>query len=231
MKIFAFIFARGGSKGVPGKNIKQFCGKPLISYSINIAKEIKDIEKVFVSTEDDQIADIAANLGAVVIPRPIDLSKDDSPEWLAWQHAVKWVEKNIQSFDTFVSLPTTSPLRDRADIVRCLSSLKKNTDLVLGITLADRNPWFNMVKQDRNGSIKLLMDDGVKFSTRQETPAVYNMTTVAYVSRPKFILQSKGIFNGNVTGVEIPAERSLDIDTELDFKIAEFLMKERDNYN
>ena len=103
MKIFAFIFARGGSKGVPGKNIREMCGKPLISYSINIARKIKSIEKVFVSTEDSQIAGIASDLGAVVIPRPIDLSKDDSPEWLAWQHAVKWVEENVQSFDTFVS--------------------------------------------------------------------------------------------------------------------------------
>ena len=83
MRTFAFIFARGGSKGVPGKNIKEICGKPLIAYSIEIAKEIKGIEKFFVSTEDDKIATVAEKFGADIIPRPHDLAQDDSPEWLA----------------------------------------------------------------------------------------------------------------------------------------------------
>ena len=93
MKTYAFIFARGGSKGVPGKNIKEICGKPLIAYPIEIAKEIESIEKIFVSTEDDIIATVAKEFGADIIPRPHDLAQDDSPEWLAWQHAVKWLEE------------------------------------------------------------------------------------------------------------------------------------------
>jgi len=95
MRTFAFIFARGGSKGVPGKNIKEICGKPLIAYSIEIAKEIKSIEKIFVSTEDDNIATVAKEFGADIIPRPHLLAKDDSPEWLAWQHAIKWLEEKF----------------------------------------------------------------------------------------------------------------------------------------
>ena len=224
MRTFAFIFARGGSKGVPGKNIKEICGKPLIAYPIEIAKEIESIEKIFVSTEDDNIATVAKGFGADIIPRPHDLAQDDSPEWLAWQHAVKWLGRKGESFDIFVSLPTTSPLRNKKDITQCLKSLGKKTDMVVGITAAARSPWFNMVQKDKDGFLKVLLGDGNTYTRRQEAPAIFDMTTVAYVSRPKFIANFTGIFDGKVKGVEIPAERALDIDTELDFEIAEFLM-------
>ena len=224
MRTFAFIFARGGSKGVPGKNIKEICGKPLIAYPIEIAKEIESIEKIFVSTEDDNIATVAKEFGADIIPRPHDLAQDDSPEWLAWQHAVKWLEAKGESFDIFVSLPTTSPLRNKKDITQCLTSLDKKTDVVVGVTEATRSPYFNMVRKDYNGFLKVFLGDDNKYTRRQETPAIFDITTVAYVSRPEFIANFTGIFDGKVKGVEIPAERALDIDTELDFEIAEFLM-------
>ena len=146
MKTYAFIFARGGSKGVPGKNIKEICGKPLIAYSIEIAKEIECIEKIYVSTEDDNIANVAKKYGADIIPRPHNLAQDDSPEWLVWQHAVKWLEEKGKSLDVFISLPTTSPLRNKKDITQCLASLDEKTDVVVGITEATRSPFFNMVK-------------------------------------------------------------------------------------
>ena len=222
MRTFAFIFARGGSKGVPGKNIKEICGKPLIAYSIEIAKEIKGIEKIFVSTEDDKIATVAEKFGADIIPRPHDLAQDDSPEWLAWQHAVKWLEKKEVYFDIFISLPTTSPLRNKNDITKCLALLDRKTDVVVGITEAMRNPYFNMVRKDRNDFIDLIMKNDDHYTRRQETPAIFDMTTVAYASRPEFISNFTSIFDGKIKGVEIPIERALDIDTELDFQIAEF---------
>lgn len=224
MRTFAFIFARGGSKGVPGKNIKEICGKPLIAYPIEIAKEIESIEKVFVSTEDDKIATVAKVFGADIIPRPHDLAQDDSPEWLAWQHAVQWLGEKGESFDIFVSLPTTSPLRNKKDITQCITSLDKKTDVVVGVTEAARSPYFNMVRKDYKGFLKVLLRDDDKYTRRQEAPVIFDMTTVAYVSRPEFITNFTGIFDGKVQGVEIPAERALDIDTELDFEIAEFLM-------
>jgi len=224
MKTYAFIFARGGSKGVAGKNIKDMCGKPLIAYSIESAKKIEGIEKIYVSTEDDKIATVAKKFGADIIPRPRDLSQDNSPEWLAWQHAVKWLGAKGESFDIFVSLPTTSPLRNKKDITQCLTSLDIKTDMVVGITKATRSPYFNMVKKNDGGFIDILIENNNSYTRRQETPAVFDMTTVAYVSRPDFIINSLGIFEGQVKGVEIPAERALDIDTELDFKIVEFLM-------
>jgi len=224
MRTFAFIFARGGSKGVPGKNIKEICGKPLIAYSIQIAQDVESIEKVYVSTEDKNIATIAKKYGADIIPRPNNLAQDDSPEWLAWQHAIKWLEEKGESIDIFVSLPTTSPLRNKKDITQCISALDEKTDMVVGVTEAARSPWFNMVQQDNDGFLNILLGNEKTYIRRQETPEIFDMTTVAYVSRPKFIANSMGIFDGNVKGVEIPAERALDIDTELDFEIAEFFM-------
>lgn len=225
MKTFAFIFARGGSKGVPGKNIKEICGKPLLAYAIEIAQSVDRIEKIFVSTEDENIAMVAKEFGAEIIPRPNNLAQDDSPEWLAWQHAIKWLGNAGQSFDTFVSLPTTSPLRNKKDITKCLNSLNEETDLVIGVTEAARSPWFNMVKQDNDGYLKVLMRNENKYIRRQDTPKIYDMTTIAYVSRPEFIMNKNGGFDGRVKGVEIPPERALDIDTEFDFEIAEFLMR------
>ena len=111
MRTFAFIFARGGSKGVPGKNIKKICGKPLIAYSIELAKEIECIEKIYVSTEDANIVNIAKKYGADIIPRPRDLAQDDSSEWLSWQHAVKWLGTKGESFDNFVAVQKRSNVR------------------------------------------------------------------------------------------------------------------------
>ena len=224
MKTYAFIFARGGSKGVPGKNIKEICGKPLIAYSIQIAKEIESIDKIFVSTEDGNIAVVSKKLGANIIPRPVNLAQDESPEWLAWQHAIDWLEKNGESFDVFISLPTTSPLRSKKDVTQCLTFLDEKTDIVVGITKASRSPWYNMVQKNDNGFIDILMKNGNLYTRRQETPAIFDMTTVAYVSRPDYIKKATGIFDGKVKGVEIPIERALDIDTELDWKFVEYMM-------
>lgn len=224
MKAFAFIFARGGSKGVPGKNIKEICGKPLIAYPIEIAQQVESIEKIFVSTEDVKIAAVAKEFGAEIIPRPHELAQDDSPEWLAWQHAIKWIEERAYTFDTFISLPATSPLRNKKDIMKCMKSLNEEIDLVIGITEAARSPWFNMVCEDNDGFLKVLMSDNKTYIRRQDPPKIYDMTTIAYVTRPEFIMNSTGSFDGKVKGVEIPPERALDIDTELDFEIAEFMM-------
>ena len=224
MKIYAFIFARGGSKGVPDKNIKKMCGKPLIAYSIEIAQNIDVIEKIFVSTEDENISRIASAYGVDIIQRPKSLAQDDSSEWLAWQHAVNWLERRDDSFDVFLSLPTTSPLRKKKDVTRSLDALDNESDVVIGITKANRSPWFNMVKQDKNKNLQLIIKENEKVHNRQEAPSAFDMTTVAYVTTPKFIKNSKGIFDGDVKGIKIAPERAIDIDSELDFEIAEFLM-------
>ena len=121
MRTFAFIFARGGSKGIPRKNLKLLGGKPLLAWSIEMGQSIPEAERVFVSTEDDEIAEVANVFGAEVIPRPAELAKDTSPEWLAWQHAIQSVQAKYGLFDRFLSLPTTAPLRIEEDVRKCLA--------------------------------------------------------------------------------------------------------------
>ena len=225
MKTFAFIFARGGSKGVPGKNIRDLGGMPLLAYSIIMAKNIDEISRVFVSTDDQDIAYIGSKYGAEIIKRPSNLAQDNSPEWFAWLHAIEWLEDQEIFFDRFISLPTTSPLRNKDDVIKCLNLLDKETDVVVTITNSSRSPYFNMVSK-KDGYIKLLMESEQNFSRRQDVPLVYDMTTVAYVARPNFIKNNSKVFDGRVKAALIPKERAVDIDDEIDFKIAEMLIKE-----
>ncbi|MDT8384912.1 MAG: acylneuraminate cytidylyltransferase family protein [Gammaproteobacteria bacterium] len=220
----AFIFARGGSKGVPGKNIKLLGGKPMLAYSVEIAQRMSEVERIFISTDDEKIAEVARTLGVEVISRPAELADDHSPEWLAWQHSVEYVEKKYGKFDVFVSIPVTAPLRSIEDMEMCLAALTDDTDIVVTVSEAHNNPYFNMVRIDDTGRARLFCAEKEHYIRRQDVPSAYNMTTVAYVARKNFILQATGIFDGVVKAVVIPQERSLDIDTLVDFSIAQCLI-------
>lgn len=223
MKTFAFIFARGGSKGLPGKNIKPLGGLPLIGHAVNAARESTLIDRIIVSTDDEAIAETARSCGAEVpFLRPADLARDDSPEWLAWRHAIG----EVDDFDVFVSLPCTAPLRNGEDVKRCIELYRAGgCDVVVTTRKAERHPSFNMVTRDADGYLHVAMPTGKTVTRRQDAPEVWDMTTVAYVSSPGFILENDSLFAGRVKAVEIPAERAVDIDTELDFAFAEFLME------
>ena len=158
MKTYAFIFARGGSKGVTGKNTRLLGGIPLLAHSIKLAQQISQIEEVFVSTEDKSITEVAQNWGAKVIPRPAELAQDTSPEWLAWQHAVEWVIQEKGEFDVFVSLPATSPLRNRDDVENCLNRFDEDSEMVVTVTVTSRSPWFNMIQVTKDGYAHLLIE-------------------------------------------------------------------------
>ena len=226
--IFCFIFARGGSKGILRKNIRKLAGKPLIAYSIEAGLSSDLIDKVFVSTDDLEIAEVAKKYGAEVpFMRPSDLARHDSPEWLAWQHAIREINRrqDIEKMDIFVSLPTTAPFRNVGDVDACINAFINNeTDIVITVKNAGRHPSFNMVVLDDNDFACLVMPMNKVVHRRQDAPSVYDMTTVAYVGLPSFILRSGAIFEGRVMAVRIPDERALDIDTALDFEFAEFLM-------
>lgn len=226
MKTNAFVFARGGSKGLPRKNIRHLSGKPLLAYSIAAAKVNPEINACFVSTDDPEIAAVALHHGAVVINRPADLAGDHSPEWLSWQHAINWVNLNHGFFDRFISLPTTSPLRTNEDVTRCLDAYTQEpkADIIITMTDSARSPWFNMVKKGPDDYLDLLIKDG-QIQRRQDAPASYDMTTVAYVSNPQFILNSKSLWDGIVKGVQVSKRSAVDIDTLEDFLLAEFYMK------
>lgn len=225
MKSHAFIFARGGSKGLPGKNIKELAGKPLIQYSIDTALNSAFIDKVFVSTDDAQVANIAKQAGAIIIDRPKELATDNSPEWLSWRHAIEWVTENYGSFEQFVSLPATSPLRATSDIEEAIKQLRSQTaDICIAITPANRSPYFNMVKQSSEGLVELVNQPEGEVSRRQDAPKVFDITTVVYVSTPAFILNNYGLFSGKVTSIEVPKSRAVDIDDIYDFKLAESIL-------
>jgi CMP-N-acetylneuraminic acid synthetase len=226
MKTFAFIFARGGSQGLKGKNIKPLVGKPLIAYSIEVAQQLPQVAEVYVSTDSESIAETARSFGSKVIMRPDYLATADSPEWLAWKHAVHYLDSINQSFEIFLSLPATSPLRLVGDIEECLNALDDKTDLIMTMMNSRRSPWFNMVKEV-DGFIEILLKNQGEIARRQDAPISYDLTTIARVCRADYIRNASGLLSGKIKGLLFPPDRSVDIDDEFDFLIAETLMKQR----
>lgn len=225
-RIVGFVFARGGSKGVPGKNLRPLGGIPLIAHAVRTALASRHVRRMVVSTDDPAIAEAARRAGAETpFARPAELAQDSSPEWLAWRHAIAETARlDGKPFDIFVSVPTTAPLRAPQDIDACVERfLKGDCDVVVTVSPAHRSPYFNMVTLDGAGLARLVIPPDRAVATRQTAPPVFDMTTVCYVARPSFVLEANGMFEGRVAAVEVPSERALDIDTELDLKIAEAL--------
>jgi CMP-N-acetylneuraminic acid synthetase len=231
MKATAFIFARGGSKGLPGKNIRPLGGKPLIAWSIEHALAVKRIGRVIVSTDSEEIAAAAREYGAEVpFIRPTELALDNSPEWAAWRHALSYLlDKNGALPEVMVSVPATAPLRLPIDIENCLDEYEKgDVDMVITVSDAHRSPYFNMVKTNADGTVGLVIPPQSAIARRQDAPTVFDMATVAYVVRPKFVMTHNALFEGRVRAVQVPTERAIDIDTLLDFQIAECLLNIRE---
>lgn len=221
----AFIYARGGSKGIPGKNIKNFSGKPLIAWSIEQALSVPQIDRVIVSTDSEEIASVAQHYGATVpFLRPAELAKDETPEWLAWQHALNFLLQHEGSIpENMISVPATAPLRFASDIDSCIKIFdESNYDCVVTVTESSRSPYFNMLKIN-NKNLELVINQNLKPVRRQDAPIVYDMTTICYVINSRFILDNTSLFDGRIGAHVVPRERSIDIDTVLDFEIAEFI--------
>ena len=226
MNIVAFIFARGGSKGLPGKNIRLLGGKPLIAWAIERALAVNRIDRVIVSTDSEEIAEISRQYGAEVpFIRPAKLARDESAEWLAWRHGLEYLKETTGALpEVMVSVPATAPLRLAIDIDNCLDEYEKGAvDVVITVTDAHRSPYFNMVKTNSDGTYGLVNAQSLVIERRQDTPVVYDMTTVCYVANSEFVMTHESIFEGRVKAVHIPIERAIDIDTLLDFQIAEAL--------
>jgi CMP-N-acetylneuraminic acid synthetase len=223
--IVAFIFARGGSKGIPRKNLRALCGVSLLARAIRCAKAVPGIKRVVVSTDDQEIADAARDEGAEApFLRPAELSSDSAREWQAWRHAVQFIESEPKApkIDIFVSVPTVCPLRMPEDVARGIALYRKgNCDIVFSVTPS--KPYDSRVKLDPSGAAHLTQapDD----AARQRAATVYDVLDAVYVTNPAFIRQSESIWGGRNATIEIPRERAVDIDTEMDFRLAELLLQ------
>ena len=229
MNLLTLICARKGSKGIKNKNIKLFNGKPLIYYTIKKALTSKFIDEVYVSTDSNKISKISKAFGAKIrFLRKKNLSKDTTPEIKVWKDAISRLEKlNRKKYDYLCVLPITSPLRLTKDIDDCIKIFKsKKCDGVITITPSSKNPYFNMVQINKR-NLNLINNAKKKIFTRQKSPKVYDVTTLAYVMSTKFIKEKNSIFDGKLEYKIIPKIRSVDIDDEIDFKFAEFLYRKK----
>jgi len=228
MKYVVLIYARGGSKGLPGKNIRPLDGVPLIGWSINTAKQIEGISRIIVSTDSQEIADVALAYGAEVpFMRPKELAQDNSPEWLVWRHAINYLEDHEKGMDAIVVLPVTAPLRSVNDVEACIRLFEESeVDSVITATESSRSPYFNMIAQNGNGYTSLVISPDSQVTRRQDAPEVFDMTTVAYVVSANFVKTNNGIFEGRVKSIIVPKNRAVDIDDLIDFKLAELILKE-----
>lgn len=223
--VYAFIFARGGSKEIKNKNIKLFNGKPLIFYSIKVAKDLNIIKDVYVSSDSNKILKISKSFGAKTIKRPKNISQDNSPEIKAWKHAAAYLEKKNIKAEYFVSLPCTSPLRLKKDVILALKKIKKRKDFVIGITESNRNPYFNMLDFKKNKSLRPVIYEK-NYHRRQNLKKVYDMTTIIYACHMSLVKNIKeSIWETNIKSIKIPKKRSIDIDNLFDFRLAEYFYK------
>lgn len=230
MSFIAVIFARGGSKGLKNKNLLKINNISLLGHSIIQAKKIKIFKKIIVSTDNKKIAKEALRYGAEVpFLRPKKLSNSGSPEILAWRHAIKFINENLGLYPEYlVSLPTTSPLRSIKDVKKAMEKAKKKKlDIVFSITESSKNPYFNMVKIHK-GKLQIICNKKNKFvQNRQSAPQCYDLTTVCYVFKPKYVMNNTNLFSGKISYVKVNKVSAIDIDDRVDFDIAKKILEDK----
>lgn len=230
MKILAVIPARGGSKTIPRKNVIPFAGKPLIYYTIRSALESKRIDRVIVSTDDEEIAKISKKYGAEVIKRPKTLATDSAPMVPVIQHAVKKLEKEGYNPDVITILQPTSPLRDSGDIDRALKMFTKSkSESMAGVCEAEKSPYW-MYKIGKNGSLEALIKTRKKYTRRQDLPKVYRLNGAFYAVKREILMNKNTIYTRTTKPFFMSQLKSIDIDTKMDLKIAEIFLKNFDEY-
>lgn len=228
MKNIAIIPARSGSKGLPDKNIRELCGKPMLAYSIEAAKKSEKIDVVHVSTDSEYYAEIAREYGAdVPFLRSVELSGDDATTWDAVRFVLKKYKELGQEFDVVTLLQPTSPLRTEEDIIEASNLYRlKSASAVVGVCEMEHSPlWSNTLSED------LCMDGFLSKATnvrRQKLDTYYRINGAIYMIDIQIILNRKEIYGERSYAYIMPKERSVDVDDLMDFKIAEMYMKERE---
>lgn len=226
----AGIFARGGSKGVPNKNLRVVGGQSLIQRAVLHAKSTNHITKVLCSTDSLEIADEAKRFGAEV-PwlRPPELAQDTSREWDAWCHMIRYLKEIGDDPRYLMAVPCVAPLRTVDDLNKCVElASSSDADVVMAVSDAHKNPWFNMVTIDEETKrVNLVNEPSQRIYNRQAAPPVYDVSTVAFIVKCDFLLSSNSIYDGVTRAVVLPKSHCVDIDTEDDIEYAEFLLSRR----
>lgn len=225
--MLAIIIARGGSKGIPGKNIKLLCGKPLIAYTIEAAQAARSVDRLILSTDDEGIGEVAQKLG-VEIPfmRPAELAQDTS---LAIDNYIYTVDRlnaeNLTQYDEFVVLQPTSPFRTAADIDNAIELFhEEDADSVISVCEASHSPaWAKKI--NASGVLKDYFDINIGNRNRQELEKAYMPDGAIFILKLSLLKSLYSYYSDNAYAFIMCPERSIDIDTPLDFEFAEFLMR------
>ncbi|SFV63668.1 Legionaminic acid cytidylyltransferase [hydrothermal vent metagenome] len=228
-KILCTICARGGSKGVKNKNIKPILGKPLIAYTIEQAKASKLFEHIVISTDSDDIANIAKEYGAeVFFKRSAEMASDTAGKLDVIRNAfVRSEEYYNEKYNYLIDLDATAPLRIVDDIINSFTQfLENNNDNLITAMPSRRSPYFNLVEVDKNGTVALSKTLDSSIVRRQDTPKSYDMNASIYIWKRDVILNEKSLFLEKTGLYVMPEERSIDIDSPLDYKLVELIMKE-----
>jgi len=225
--IVSIIPARGGSKGVPRKNIKLLAGKPLLYYSINPSLNSELVNHTFVSTDDEEIATIAKELGAKVIPRPTELAADTTPDLPVLKHAIEYLEKNDIKVDLIVFLRPTQPLRTVEDIDNVIKkAIETGAESVHTVHEVKEHPyWMNKIV---DGELVSFVEGGWDYTQRQDLPKVYKSNGLVDVMTRDLIMIKDKKRGNTQKAIITPVERGVDIDTEFDFVIAEEMLRKNE---
>ena len=226
MKVLCTICARAGSKGVANKNLRLINNKPLIVYSIEQAIATKLFDQIVVSSDSKEIREVAlANGATFCVDRPAELATDTAPKLPAIKHCVENAEKKFGQFEVIIDLDATAPLRESSDIIGALELLQSaQADNVITGTPAHRSPYFNLVEIDANGVVSLSKPPANVVARRQDSPQCFDMNASIYVWRRQALFANENLFTGNTRLFVMPRERSLDIDSQADFEMVEWMM-------
>lgn len=229
LKILAIIPARGGSRSVPRKNIRDLNGKPLIAYTIEAANKIKDkFHKIIVSTDDEEISEISKKYGAdVPFIRPSKLAEDQTPTYPVLQHAVHFIENQDSIFiDLIMLLQPTTPFRTTEDILNCLHlSQTSNTDSVISVVQVFSTHPILMKKIENNRLVHFSIEEKEGTPRQLYKPPAYMRNGAIYVTKRDTLIQKNSIWGDSITPYIMPQERSFNIDDEIDFSTSEMIMK------
>ena len=221
------VCARGGSKGVPGKNIRMIAGRPLLAWTLDCAKAVGLFDRIVVSSDDPTILDLGDRLGAdLCLRRRDELASDSAGKVPVIADAVEQAQVHFtHDFDVVVDLDVTSPLRHESDILGAVDLLLSTgaTNVITGAP-SRRSPYFNMVERNGDGSIRLVKSRPSDTVRRQDAPVCYDMNASVYVWDRERFLNNPKVFYEDTVLYEMPEERSIDIDTELDFFLVEALL-------